>query len=340
MNVRVLIIRLSSIGDIILTTPVLKQLREKYNDIEIDFLVLKNFKESIKGVPYIDNLILFDKEKNDGYKKIKKFGKELSKNNYDYVFDLHSKIRSKLISKEIQKTGAKVFSYSKRKWWKSLLVKMKLIKYSVDDTIVKNYFKPFEEFGLKYRGEELLFAFSEKDLEKIKKYSGHFVMAPGASKETKKWTVEGFGNLAKQLYEEYQIKTIIIGGKEDEIRGEQINKISGGVCINLSGKLSLKESGALLSKSKLLITNDSGPFHIGRGVNCLTYVIFGPTDPDMFEYDKRSRLIYNNEICSPCSLHGDKKCPKGHFNCMKNLKSEIILEKIKKDIGKQKHKNV
>ena len=210
---KILVIRLSSIGDVILTTPVLKQLKEKYPDAAVDFLVMKNFKDSIEGVPYIDNLIFFDKKENDGYQNMVAFGKKLAENKYDYVFDLHSKIRSKIISKQIKLSGAKVLVYPKRKWWKSLLVKMKLIKYHVDDTIVKNYFKPFKKLGLKYRGEELLFTFSPKDLEKVKEYEGLFVMAPGASKETKKWTKKGFGNLAKKLYEKYNIKTVLIGGR-------------------------------------------------------------------------------------------------------------------------------
>ena len=329
---KILVIRLSSIGDVILTTPVLKQLKEKYPDAAVDFLVMKNFKDSIEGIPYIDNLILFDKKENDGYQNITAFGKKLAENKYDYVFDLHSKIRSKIISKQIKLSGAKVLVYPKRKWWKSLLVKMKLIKYHVDDTIVKNYFKPFKKLRLKYRGEELLFAFSPKDLEKVKEYEGLFVMAPGASKETKKWTKKGFGNLAKKLYEKYNIKTVLIGGREDIERCDHINKISGGVCINLAGKLSLKESGALLSLAKLMVTNDSGPFHIGRGVGCRTYVIFGPTDPDMFEYDEKSRLIYKGEKCSPCSLHGNQECPKGHLNCMNKLSEDIILKEIEKDM--------
>lgn len=157
-------------------------------------------------------------------------------------------------------------------------------------------------------------------------------MAPGASKETKKWTKKGFGNLAKKLYEKYNIKTVLIGGREDIERCDHINKISGGVCINLAGKLSLKESGALLSLAKLMVTNDSGPFHIGRGVGCRTYVIFGPTDPDMFEYDEKSRLIYKGEKCSPCSLHGNRECPKGHLNCMNKLSEDIILKEIEKDM--------
>ena len=262
---RVLIIRLSSIGDIILTTPILKQLKEKFPDIVIDFVVLKNFKDSIEGSPYIDNLILFDKKKDDGFRNIKKFGKKLNENKYDYVFDLHRKFRSKLISSEIK---SKIFVYPKRKLWKSLLVKLKLIKYHVDDTIIKNYFKAFKVLGIKYKWEDLDFNFSKDDLENVKKYSGMFAMAPGASKETKKWLPEKFGKLAKKLYDRYNIKTVLLGGKEDIERCEFINKVSENSCINLAGKISLKESGALLSISKLLVTNDSGPFHIGRGVGC------------------------------------------------------------------------
>jgi len=326
--VKILIIRLSSIGDIILTTPILKQLKRKYPNITIDFLVMDNFKDSISDLNYIDNLIIFHKEKYDSFKGLIKFGKELSKNNYDYVFDLHNKLRSFIISKNID---SQVLVYPKRKLWKSIFVKLRLIKYHADDTIVKNYFKPFDFMGISYENEDLTFSFSKKNLLSVSKYSSHFVMAPGASKETKKWTTEGFGTLAKKLYDEYNIKTILIGGDSDILRCEKINKISENSCINLAGKLSLKESGALLSISKLLITNDSGPFHISRGVKCPTYVIFGPTDPNMFEYDSNNKLIYSNVKCSPCSLHGDLKCPKSHFKCMKNITANFILEKIKKD---------
>lgn len=325
---KILIIRLSSIGDIILTTPILKQLKRKYPNITIDFLVLNNFKDSISGLDYIDNLIIFHKEKSDSFKGLIKLGKELSKNNYDYVFDLHNKLRSFIISKNI---NSQVLVYPKRKLWKSILVKLRLIKYHADDTIVKNYFKPFNFMGIFYENEDLTFPFSKKNLLSVSKYSSHFIMAPGASKETKKWTIEGFGTLAKKLYDEYNIKTILIGGDSDFPRCEKINKISNNSCINLAGKLSLKESGALLSVSKLLITNDSGPFHISRGVKCPTYVIFGPTDPNMFEYDNYNKLIYSNVKCSPCSLHGDLKCPKSHFKCMKNITANFIFEKIKKD---------
>ena len=87
---RILVIRLSSIGDVILTTAVLKAFKEKYPDYTIDFLVIDKFKDAISLSPYVDNLLLYDKKKNDGLFNLIKFSKKLSKNNYDYVFDLHS----------------------------------------------------------------------------------------------------------------------------------------------------------------------------------------------------------------------------------------------------------
>jgi len=97
----------------------------------------------------------------------------------------------------------------------------------------------------------------------------------------------------------------------------------------MAGKLSLKESGALMSKAQYVVTNDSGPFHIARGVSKKVFVIFGPTDPNMFTYDANNTvLLYNQLACAPCSLHGDDKCPQGHFRCMQELTPEDVYTKI------------
>lgn len=330
---KVLIIRLSSIGDIILTTAVLKVFKEKYPESEVDFLVLDKFKDAISLCPYVDNLILFDKKKHDGLLNLIKFSKKLEKNNYDYVIDIHSKFRSKIITKVFKYLyNVKTVSYKKRAFWKSILVNMKLIKYKVDNTIVKNYFSAFKDFDLEYQGEQLNFSFENGLEQKFIEYKDYFVFAPGASKETKKWTEDNFGNLANLLYKKYKKKILLIGSKEDIDKCNRINLISKDSCINLAGKLTLKESGALLSVAKALITNDSGPFHIARGVACRSFAIFGPTSPEMFDFDKNSILIYKNSNCSPCSLHGDKICPKGHFDCMKNLNYKKVYDIVCKEL--------
>lgn len=328
---RVLIIRLSSIGDIILTTQILRELKERYPNIVIDFLVLDRFKDSISDNPYIDNLIVFDKKRDDGLINMIKLGRKLRKNNYTYVYDLHSKLRSRVISMAI---GSKTFKYKKRRLIKTVLVKLGLIRYSVDDTIIRNYYGAFKNLGLKYNKECLEFYFSKEDMERVESlkidYKNSIAIAPGASKETKKWTKEGFAELISLIVEKYQKNIILIGSESEREMCEDISKLSGKEVVNLAGKLSLKESGALLSKIEFLICNDSAPFHIARGVNTPAFVIFGPTDPKMFEYDENSILIYLNENCSPCSLHGDKNCPKNDFKCMKNIKAIDVLKIIEK----------
>lgn len=322
---RILVIRLSSIGDILLTTPVLRAWKEKYPDSTLDFLVLDKFQEVLKGNPWIDTIHVFKKEQHDGLLSIVKFAKDLSKNNYDYIFDLHNKFRSQLIRWAM---GSPYFVYKKRKWWKSLLVNLGWISYQVDDTIIRNYFGAFSQFSLPYQGEILEFYVEDILKESFKKYQNYPILAPGASKNTKKWPWESFAELARLLYQVYGKKSILIGGKEDKIICEKIIEKSGGKAISFAGKLSLAESGALLSQAAFLVTNDSGPFHIARGVSCLSFVIFGPTSPKMFDLGERDILIYAGISCAPCSLHGDKTCPKKHFACMKKITAEQILKRI------------
>lgn len=318
---RILVIRLSSIGDIILTTPVLKALRTRYPEAVIDFMVRDVYQEAISGVPWIDNLILFDKVRCKRVWDLIRFARTLNDNRYDMVIDLHAKIRSILISSQIR---SKIIRYKKRSWWKSVLVPLRLARYHVDDTIVKNYFRPLHRIGVYFSEEKLQFSFDTSHLNAVKAYENFIVMAPGAANPTKAWLPEYFADLGRMLPE----NIILIGGKNEHDAFETIRVAIGEKCKNLAGKLSLKESGALISKSHYVVTNDSGPFHIARGVAKKVFVIFGPTDPGMFEYDSRTILLHEKKDCAPCSLHGDKTCPRKHFSCMKDLTPDKVFTKI------------
>jgi ADP-heptose:LPS heptosyltransferase len=318
---KILVIRLSSIGDIILTTPVLEALRSRYPEAQIDFLVMDRFKDAMQGVPWINNLILFPKGSCKGVHGLIRFGKHLSRTHYDVVIDLHAKIRSIIIAGQLK---TKILRYRKRAWWKSILVPLGLTTYHVDDTIVRNYFRPLSKLDVYYTREKLYFHFNPSDLKAVPTTEDFVVLAPGAANQTKKWLPDYFGRLGHLI----QKPIIIVGGKEEFEGFEKIRRIIGGACKNMAGKLSLKESGALMSRAQYVVTNDSGPFHIARGVNTKAYVIFGPTDPNMFSYDDNTVLLYNNLDCAPCSLHGDDKCPQGHFRCMKELTPEKVFAKI------------
>ncbi|MCK5738072.1 glycosyltransferase family 9 protein, partial [bacterium] len=278
---KILVIRLSSIGDVILTTPVLTAVKKKFPEAQIDFMVMDKFKAAISGNKHINHLILFEKKRYRGISGIQNFARSLKTMDYDLVIDLHAKIRSLIICHELK---TKVLRYKKRAWWKTLGVRLRLIRYQVDDTIVKNYFKPLKSLGIAYNGEHLEFNFSQADEIKVQKYKNSVVMAPGAANPTKKWPGENFAELGRMLNQ----NIVLVGGKDEFEEFESIRRRIGSRCTNLSGKLTLKESGALMAGSKYVVTNDSGPFHIARGVGKKVFVIFGPTDPEMFEYDDDS----------------------------------------------------
>ena len=322
-NQKLLIIRLSSIGDVILTTPVLAAIKKKYPDARIDFVVMEPFKDAISGNPHIDNLILFDKTKYQGIGGIYRFAQTLKGIHYDLIIDLHAKIRSRLIALFI--TG-KVLRYKKRALWKSLLVPLRLARYHVDDTIVRNYFRPLEKIHVYFTREDLSFDFTAQNSVKVKPYQGAVIMAPGAANPTKQWPASHFADLGKMLDD----PIVLIGGKDEYQICQEICDAVGDRCHNLAGQLSLKESGALIATAKFIVCNDSGPFHMARGTQTKAYVIFGPTDPNMFSYNEKTVLIYAGLDCAPCSLHGDKECPQGHFNCMLSLTPEKVYEVIQR----------
>ena len=324
---RILIIRFSSFGDIILTTPVINEIINKYPDAVIEYLVYNNFSDAITMNPKILSSYHFDKKMNRDRKYIFSVIEILKMQNDDYVIDLHSKFLSQYMGKKISKeSNAMYLKYSKRKWWKSVLVKMRIIRYKADRSIVKSYFTAVKKLRINYVNGEIDFYFSnETETQMVEKYGlknrKYIVLAPGASKVTKEWIY--YEELANKLAAETDYDVVVIGGKEDYLKVKEIQRIQ-----NLAGKLNFKESGVILKYAKFAVTNDSGPFHIARAMKTKTIVIFGPTDPKMFTYNEKTYLLTSRQDCSPCSLHGGKKCPKGHFKCMKELTHEKVYDKI------------
>ena len=321
-HLKILIIRLSSIGDIILTTPVVRALARKYPQAAIDFLVMDRFRDAILGNPDIANVIEFQPGRYKGLAGIFRFSRTLKAADYDLVLDLHAKLRSRLICLAL---NTRTLRYRKRSLWKTLGVRLRLMRYHTDDTIVGNYFRPLDNLGVPRDPEELTLAFAPEDLEAVKVFENRVVFAPGAANPTKKWPAEYFGDLGRMLAQ----PTVLVGGSEDARVLEGIRQhIGPDICENLAGKLTLKQSGALLSLARFVVTNDSGPFHMARAGGRPIFVIFGPTDPGMFAFNPNETLIYSGEPCAPCSLHGDKKCPQGHFRCMLHLTPEIVYDII------------
>lgn len=182
----------------------------------------------------------------------------------------------------------------------------------------------------------------EEEVLKIKnilgKYQGKKIIAiaPGSKWFTKKWPLEYFNEVIKNLGKDKNIIQIIIGGKEEKNLNVNINEN----CIDLRGKTSLLELAQVLKISDIVLTNDSSPIHIASGFkNTHILALFGPTVKKFgfFPWSKNSEVLENNDLnCRPCAIHGGNKCPKGHFKCMLSITPQEVIKKIRKKIQNDK----
>lgn len=308
---KVLFVRFSSLGDIILTTGIVDLLKKQYSEIKIDFLTYEQFKDILIFKRSINNILTI-KRKN-GLIPYLTFIQE-NINNYDYIFDLHANLKTFFLKIFTQSTISK---YKKDSFKRRLFVKFRLFKNQLNKHVVERYFDAVNKvFELKINSIEDL---RPSLLTGIKK-ENYIAIHPFASKQTKEWPY--FSDLIENLSKSH--KVIIVGSGHLEFT-ENSN------IINLTNQTSLQELTNVIAKAKLLITTDSGPMHIGIACITPTLAIFGSTTKEFGFYPifENCYVVENNDIkCRPCHVHGLNKCPKIHFDCMKSITPEKVLNKI------------
>jgi ADP-heptose:LPS heptosyltransferase len=308
-----LIIRFSSIGDIVLTTPVIRCIMLQYPNAEVHFATKKQFKVLVENNPYLDKYFLLEKDLNP-------FIKTLQSENYDFIIDLHNNLRTKIIKLRL---GVKSYSFDKLNFNKWLLVNLK-INQMPNVHIVDRYLKTVEELGIKNDNQGLDYFISEKDKVDLDSYNGFSnslvftAYAIGGQHFTKKLPTHKIIEICKQS----KHTIMLLGGKEDFETGEAIQKAVGVKVINACGKYNLNQSASLLQQAEYVISHDTGLMHIAAALKKRIVSIWGNTVPEfgMYPYLTDYQTIENKNLsCRPCSKIGYKKCPKGHFKCMEAL---------------------
>ena len=327
---KILILRFSSLGDILLATPVLDVLKEAYPDCEIDWVVNSKFAEVLITNPRLNRVLTF-KDK-AGIENIRK---DIRKIKYDLIFDLHQNSNTYYLTR-FQKN---VYRYNKRVFDRSMLVFIKK-KYREILPVTKMYFKALNKAGIKTPDEWTLRYGLVKSfqLSTINEYNLHnfnyIVIVPGASYPTKMWPKEYFKELVEKISFNKNInrKVILVGlGEEDEEAAEFITKGNEFSCINLVGKLDLQETATILKYSDLVISNDSGPLHLAECFKKKIIAIFGCTTEELgfFPYSTQYVVVENKGLsCRPCTHFGKKKCPKKHFKCMMDISVDDVYREV------------
>jgi ADP-heptose:LPS heptosyltransferase len=315
---KILVIRFSSMGDIIYTTPVVRCLKKQLTGAEVHFLTKPAFKYIYDNNPYVDRLLLLKPTLAETIEEIKA-------EKYDYIIDLHNNLRTSLIK---LRTGIKSSTYKKQRIrkWLSLKFHLKLVP---PVHLVERYMKTVKFLGVKNDGKPIdYYVKTEHDLKKLLPASHHenyvaFII--GATHFTKRMPNEKIISICRQINR----PVVLLGGDDVKANGDEVTNALGDNIYNACGITSLDESVYLVSKAQRILGFDTGLTHIAEAFDRPIASIWGGTVPELLgvqPYMVRDAEVIGIELsCRPCSKFGLEKCPLGHFKCMKNIPDEAVV---------------
>jgi len=318
--IKILIIRFSSIGDIVLTSPIIRCLKQQLHNVEIDYLTKQEFAPLLIANPHISKVHILNKNFSTSIAHLKK-------ENFNFIIDLHHNIRSLRIKLNLYSVPS--FSFKKLNIEKWLLVHFKL-NYLPRTHIVDRYFKTVEQLHVLNDLRGLDFFIPAKDNVAISTLpaihqGGYIGFVIGAKHFTKRLPLEKIIAICKKQHQ----AIVLLGGKEDAAIGSLISNALGENCYNACGKYNLNQSASLIQQATSIISHDTGLMHIAAAFKKDITSVWGNTTPSfgMYPYlaGEHSKTIeVSNLNCRPCSKIGYPKCPKTHFKCMQDIDETLF----------------
>ncbi|MEO0005809.1 MAG: hypothetical protein RJA20_5 [Bacteroidota bacterium] len=322
---KILVIRFSSIGDIVLTSPVTRCLKKQLN-AEVHFLTKKAFASIQEASPFIDRVYAIEKSPTEVLK-------DLKNEQYDHIIDLHHNLRSLRVKLALGKPASSFNKLNKEKWMR--------VNLGIDmlprTHIVDRYMETVDHLGVHNDGEGLDYFIPEKDIitPRVLDYTlserGYIAFVIGATHHTKRLTRKKMLEICNGM----AVPTVILGGKQEAEDGEWLEKNAGTHVLNLCGKLNLNQSASMVKYASVVVTHDTGLMHIAAALRKKVVCIWGNTIPEfgMYPYYPDGMKLHTNVqvaglSCRPCSKIGHEKCPEGHFKCMERQNVDLILSEI------------
>lgn len=318
---KILVVKPSSLGDIIHSLPFLNSVRKCFPDSEIHWVVARGFHDLLESHPMIDKLWIINKDQwknvsaaGETIRELRTLYKSLKDERYDLVVDLQGLLRSALISRAT--ASAMRVGFSEAREGSSVLYTHK-VEGGSGIHAVDRYLKVASFLGCDV--SEVAFPMTEAPFPLP--FNGDFaVVAPGARWKTKRWPPVRFSRLVLRL----PIRSVIVGSKPESLVSKQIAEESGGKAISVAGKTSLKQLSGIIRKARFVVTNDSGPMHMAAAHGVPVFAFFGPTSPaNTGPYGVGHTIIAAGEECSPCFK---KRCR--DIKCMDNIRVSKVLEII------------
>lgn len=327
---KILIVRLSSIGDIILTTPIIRCIKKQIPDAELYYVTKYQFSDIIYNNPYLSGFYYLQDNALQVITQLKNTG-------FDYVIDLHKNYRTWRIKRKLK--GKKI-SFQKLNIEKWLLTSFKVNRLP-HKHIVDRYFEGIAKMGVVNDGEGLDFFISSHDEVNISEgfpsefRSGYVAFVIGAKHATKQLPTEKVISICKKI----DAPVMLVGGSEDKKRGAEIASAAGNHVISTCGKYTLGQSASVIKQAELVISHDTGLMHVAAALRKRIISVWGNTVPEfgMYPYLPQGSTPFSiievkNLKCRPCSKIGFKKCPRRHFKCMNNIDEAEIINLVKQQV--------
>lgn len=317
-NLKILIVRFSSIGDIVLTTPVIRCLKQQLPGLRLHYLTKKQYETVLCANPYIDKLHLVNQS-------LLGIVNELKTENFDYVIDLHHNLRTLILKRKL---GVKARSFNKLNIQKWLMVNIRLNRLP-NLHIVDRYLETTRFLGIKNDGHGLDYHLNQQyNLHDLlpDSHQYYIAIAIGAQHATKRLPVFKLAEICLMVKQ----PIVLLGSADDTLRADKIVRYSGVHVFNGCGKFTLDQSAFLVKNALKVITHDTGLMHIAAAFNKPIASIWGNTIPGfgMYPYKTERSFIFevNGLPCRPCSKIGHEKCPQGHFKCMNKINTSSIVK--------------
>ncbi len=322
---KLLVLRFSSIGDIVLTSPVLRGLKQQVPGVEVHFATKPIFADLVRYNPHVDRVHVLDKDIRDLVRRLKA-------ERFDRVIDLHHNLRTARIKRAL---GVKAHSFQKLNIEKWLLVNFKRDRMPREH-IVDRYMSTVEDLGVHNDGRGLeLFIPQERTVPlatlPAAHAAGHVVLAIGAAHATKRLPPHRLIELAREI----PGPLVLVGGKEDQAVARAIASDVGGRAYDATGRYDILGSASLIAQARAVVAHDSGAMHIAAAFNKPVVSVWGNTvpafgmGPYMPLHPERAHIAEVKELpCRPCSKIGHDRCPQGHFRCMERQDLRAIAARV------------
>jgi len=330
----IVVIQTAFIGDAVLTLPMLQVLAEKNPNAKIDVVTIPRNAEIFEASQFVNGVIIYDKrKKHKGIKALLSFANELRKKNYDIVIAPHRSLRSSLL---VLFSGIKESVGFTTASFPSAYKHLVNYNYELHETlrnislVTNNVENCYSKYIPKISISENIKVKVDTSLSSLKNGKEIIAVAPGSVWNTKRYPKEHFTSVCGELIKKNYL-ILLIGSETEFDLNEEIRLALDDNCVNISGSFTVVETIYLLSKCKMVLTNDSAPTHFGMAAEIPVVTIYCSTTPEFgfSPYNEKSETVeLNNLSCKPCGIHGYKECPLRHFNCGRKLLPEMVLEKI------------